>query len=250
MNQFIVRTDIASIGIWDKKWRDHSISRSPVSKYSKRLLLGISRLPVSKCSKRLLLDAEKKQLFFIETGGDGSSGAHVYIEKDFNNDDYKLISNEFVIETTSGECVIDGLEYYGNQQRSKNLNIFSVAPGLYKVKLYVLKDAEDAEDSYNTLEGETPPEMFIEKFAIWSLIAFICSIYLLIKGKYVIGGILFTVFAVYSQFLEFLGKAQKKQRLLDKRIINVNVKKPYFVFILSRNTGNGHKGGWVSIANE
>ncbi len=71
MNQFIVGTDTASIGIWDIMWSDPSIREKPLSKFL----------------KRLPLDAEKRQLFYIETGGDGQSSAHVYIDEQVTGDD-------------------------------------------------------------------------------------------------------------------------------------------------------------------
>ncbi|MBN2435624.1 MAG: hypothetical protein JXK07_10205 [Spirochaetes bacterium] len=230
MYQFIIGTDTASIGIWDKKWCDPSIREKSISNFL----------------KRLPIDAEKKQLFYIDTGGDGESSSHVYIEEEFNDNDYKIISDEFVIETTSGECVIDGLEFYGSPPTSTNLNIFPIAPGLYKIKLYVLKDAE-LEDSKMIQEGEAPPKLFIEKIAFLGIIGLIYSIYLLFRGKYAIGGSLLAALAIYSYFL---GKIQEKQKALDKRRIIINVKKPYLVFVMSKNIKDGHKGGWVSILDK
>jgi hypothetical protein len=229
VHQFIIGTDTASIGIWDKKWCDPGIREKSISKFL----------------KRLHIDAEKKQVFYIETGGDGESSSHVYIEQDFDQEDYKLVSDNFVLETSSGECVIDGLEFYGSPAKGTNLNVFPIEPGLYKIKLYVLKDPE-LEDSKMTQEGEAPPRPFIEKIAFLGLFVLIYSIYLLFKGKYAIGGSLLVLLAIYSQYL---GKLQEKQKLSDKRKIIINVKNPYLVFVLSKTMEAGHKGGWVSIAD-
>ncbi len=225
MNQFIVGTDTASIGIWDIKWSDPSIREKPLSKFL----------------KRLPLDAEKRQLFYIETGGDGQSSAHVYIDEQFTGDDYTLLSDDFFLETTSGRCVIDGLEFYGSPYAESN--IFTIAPGSYKVKLYVLKN-DELEQSTITREGEEPPKTLIEKIWILGTLALLASIYLLFKGKYPAGGTLFGITAVYSYFL---GKAQDARKLHDKRKVTVEVQKPYLVFVLSRDSKNG-RGGRVSLA--
>ena len=89
IHQFIAGTDVASIGIWDREWSNPSIREKSPDKFL----------------KRLLSDAERRQLFYIETGGDGTSSVQVYVNDQFVPDaNYREVPAGYAIEITSEEA--------------------------------------------------------------------------------------------------------------------------------------------------
>jgi len=167
-HQFIAGTDVASIGIWDRKWSNPSIREKSQAKFL----------------KRLPADAERRRLFYIETGADGESSVHVHVNDQFVPDhNYREVPGAYGIEITSGDAIIDGLEWYGSKYDMDN--VFPIAKGFYMIDAFVLNDPE-LEESQVTQDGPPSSSHILEKFAIFGLLSFAVSLYLFFRRQFLI----------------------------------------------------------------
>ena len=225
-HQFIAGTDVASIGIWDRKWSDPSIRGESPGKFL----------------KRLPADAERRRLFYIETGGDGQSSIEVHVNDQLVPDqNYRKVPGGYAIDITSGEAVIDGLEWYGSEYALDN--VFQLEKGIYAIDVFVLKDPE-LEESEATQDGQPPTSHILEKFAIVGLLSFAVSVYLFFKRQFLIAALLLALSLLHSYLLHRIEKARKSA---PRAKVKVNATVPYLVICMRKSEGDKRPGGYVSL---
>ena len=228
-HQFIAGTDVASIGIWDQKWSNPSIREKSVGKIQ----------------KRLPSDAERRQLFYIETGGDGQSSVQVYVNDQFVPDEhYREVPAGYAIEITSGKAIIDGLEWYGSKYDFDN--VFTLENGIYTIDVFILNDPE-LEQSEVTQDGPPRKVHILENFAIVGLLSFAVSVYLLFKRQFLIA-VPFVAFSLlYSYLLHRIEKAKKSSPRVK---VTVKAIVPYLVICMRMSEGDECPGGYISLNEE
>jgi hypothetical protein len=225
--QFVAGTDIACIGLWDRKWSDPSIREKSVSKFL----------------KRLPLDAEQKRVFYIKTEGDGQSSVEIHVNEDFTPDNkYKKTGDIYSIGIKSGEAIFDGLESYGSNYDYKN--ILNLDNGSYTVELYELIDPEDEDYKISQLEPSKKPHI-IERFVFPVFLILVFSIYLFFQTKYIIASILFLFSLVFSVVL---GTIQKQERFTLPKNYKAEIKVPYLIICMKKTDDTSIQGGYVSLS--
>ena len=224
-HQFIAGTEVAMIGIWDQKWSNPSIREKSLGKFL----------------KRLPADAERRQLFYIETGGDGDSSVQVHVNDRFVPDqNYRKVSGGYAIEIKSGEAIIDGLEWYGSKYDLDN--VFPLEKGIYVIDVFVLNNPE-LEERKLTRDGPPPKSHILEKFAIVGLLSFAVSLYLFFKRQFLIAAPFLAFSLLYSFLLHRIEKARKSS---PRAKVKVNATVPYFVISMRKSEGDQCPGGYVS----
>ena len=225
-HQFLAGTDVASIGIWDQKWSNPSIREKSLGKFL----------------KRLPADAKRRQLFYIETGGDGESSVQVHVNDQFVPDqNYREVPGGYAIEITSGEAIIDGLEWYGSKYDLDN--VFPLEKGTYTIDVFVLNDPE-LEESEATQDGPSPKSHILEKFAIVGLLSFAVSLYLFFKRQFLIAAPFLAFSLLYSYLLHRIEKARKSS---PRAKVKVKATVPYLVICMRKSEGDECPGGYVSL---
>jgi len=226
IHQFIAGTDIASIGIWDREWSNPSIREKSPDKFL----------------RRLLSDAERRQLFYIETGGDGISSVQVCVNDQFVPDaNYREVPAGYAIEITSGEAIIDGLEWYGSKYDFDN--VFPLENGIYTINVFILNDPE-LEQSEVTQDGPLRKSHILEKFAIVGLLSFAVSVYLLFKRQFLTAAPFLALSLLYSYLLHRIEKTKKS---LPRVKVKVKSIVPYLVICMRKNEGDEFPGGYASL---
>lgn len=241
---FDAGTDVATVGVWDRKWSAEDF----LKKTGKGIGGGLQ------WQEALARDGGA---FYISTGADGSYPMALYVNQPVPAEllaKYRSYNQGYGLHVESGTVIVGGMEDCGRAKRAitSDKDEVQLAPGWYQVRLHENCAAEvDDPGKDERLAGLTPRERRVytwyNRLMPCGCLPMVVGAILLLSKKYlwglgVAGGGILWMVAVGVIFSKLLGHDE-----ITKKVRGVELANPAFILELQSVPGP-LPGGWIHTA--